>query len=320
MPRQPTVRERIREVYADLVMRREDLLREGWRPRAITDAVRNGTLIRLRRDRYALIGLDPAIAKAVRAGGRLCCMSLLRMIGVFVLDEDSFHVHVSPNAGRLPVHAESVRLHWGALASQRGRLHVVSIPDAVLQAVRCQTERAALATLDSVVHHGLMTVRELERLFEQLPARLAVLLKLVDGSAESGSETFMRLILRTLGLRFETQVQIPGVGRVDFLVEGWLIIECDSKAFHEGWERQKRDRERDIAAAMAGYVTIRPIAADIFTASDRVREQIAAIVAALRPVRHAGTRRRGVRNTGAVLRSASNLVTPAPQSARSPEL
>jgi very-short-patch-repair endonuclease len=39
------------------------------------------------------------------------------------------------------------------------------------------------------------------------------------------------------------------VGRVDFLVEGWLIIECDSKAHHEGWDKQRRDRRRDLAAA-----------------------------------------------------------------------
>lgn len=320
MADQPTVRDRIREVYASVVLQRDDLLRDGWRPRQIARAVRDGTLLRLRRDRYARADLDPQIAKAVRTGGRLCCVSLLRIIGVFVLDEEAFHVHVPPNAGRLPKRAEGVRMHWGGLASRAGRLHAVSIPDAVLQAVRCQSERAALATLDSVVHHGLMTVRELKLLFEQLPARFAVLVRLVDASAESGSETFLRLILRALGLSFETQVVIPGVGRVDFVVEGWLIIECDSRAHHEGWEQQKRDRERDMAAAMAGYVTVRPVAADIFSTPDRVREQIAAVVAALRPAGVPAARGRGVRNSGQKLRRRSADRGNGPKPASLPEL
>jgi very-short-patch-repair endonuclease len=59
-------------------------------------------------------------------------------------------------------------------------------------------------------------------------------------------------------------VWIDGVGRVDFVVEGWLVIECDSRAHHGGWEAQVADRRRDLALAALGYASIRPIAADIF--------------------------------------------------------
>ncbi|MDJ1112898.1 DUF559 domain-containing protein [Microbacterium dauci] len=83
-----------------------------------------------------------------------------------------------------------------------------------------------------------------------------------------------------MGCTFATQVVIPGVGRVDFVVDGWLIIECDSKAHHEGWDQQRRDRRRDIAAAKLGYVTIRPIAEDIMYMRDAVRSDIAEILAA----------------------------------------
>lgn len=130
----------------------------------------------------------------------------------------------------------------------------------------------------------------MEELFTLLPARVQVLLSLVDASAESGPETYMRLILRTLGVSYETQVVIPGVGRVDFVVDGWLIIECDSKEFHEGWKKQLEDRARDIAAAGIGYTTIRPIASDILFDSSVVRQRIAAILDAFRsrgPVRRA---------------------------------
>jgi len=45
---------------------------------------------------------------------------------------------------------------------------------------------------------------------------------LLDARAESGSESLMRLVLRSLGCAFEPQVTIPEVGRVDFLVEGLM--------------------------------------------------------------------------------------------------
>lgn len=77
-------------------------------------------------------------------------------------------------------------------------------------------------------------------------------------------------MLRGLGVQVEVQVQIEGVGRVDLVVDGWLIIECDSREYHEGWMTQKRDRRRDLAAAARGYTTIRPIAEDILGTPEEV--------------------------------------------------
>ena len=83
-----------------------------------------------------------------------------------------------------------------------------------------------------------------------------------------------------LGVRLDC---IEGVGRVDFVVDGWLIIECDSRAHPEGWAKQKRDRERDLAAAALGYTTIRPIAEDIFGRPGHILEQIRRALASRLP-------------------------------------
>lgn len=91
-------------------------------------------------------------------------------------------------------------------------------------------------------------------------------------------ETLLRLILRSLNCAIEVQVDIDGVGRVDFLIDGWLIIECDSRAFHSDWAAQRRDRRRDQAAAARGYVTFRPIAEDVMGAPDKVRDAIAGLL------------------------------------------
>lgn len=84
----------------------------------------------------------------------------------------------------------------------------------------------------------------------------------------------MRLILRSLGCSFEVQAPIEGVGRVDFLVEGWLIVECDSREHHSSWDEQRRDRRRDQAAASLGYATYRPIAEDSMWRPELVRAAV----------------------------------------------
>lgn len=283
MTEKKTPAERLAETYEPTVFSRAELLQSGSTGDDITRSVKAGLLLRLRRDHYAYPDIDPDIAEAVRVGGRLACLTLLQRLGVFVLKSAGLHMQLAPHMSRVrdPT-AETTVMHWSQRSLKESSRHVVSIRDAVWQSIFCQEPRAAIATLDSVLHLRLATRDQLVELFTLLPARLQMLLPLVDGSAESGPETYMRLILRTLGLKFETQVDIPGVGRVDFVVEGWLIIECDSREFHEGWDQQVKDRNRDIAAARLGYTSIRPIASDILFDSPAVRQTISEVRDAFR--------------------------------------
>ncbi|MFY9713304.1 MAG: hypothetical protein WAK00_07510 [Microbacterium sp.] len=279
-----SVRERAADLYTRRVFTRADLVGIGIRGRDITRAVRRGSMLRLRRDRYALPTTADDIAEAVRVGGRLSCVSVLTLIGVFVHVCAGLHVHVPPGTSRTrSPRSEDTTVHWSSWSGESGPLHVAPLIDVVTQAVRCQAPRAAIATLDSVLNHGLMTWDEVSSIFVALPARYMPLLALVDATAGSGPETFMRLILRGLGVPYETQVFLPGVGYVDFVVAGWLIIECDSKEFHEGWKKQVDDRRRDLAAARLGYVTIRPLAADIMREDSTVRQAVSDVIEALGP-------------------------------------
>ncbi len=155
---------------------------------------------------------------------------------------------------------------------------VVEPLDAVLDAVRCQEPRAAIATIDSSLQLGLIDADDLDELFAALPRRHRRLRRLLDPRAESGAETLLRLILRSLGCRFDCQVVIHGVGRVDFLVDGWLIVECDSEAHHGSWDAQRRDRRRDLGAAGRGLVTLRVIAEDVFWRPDEIREALGGLL------------------------------------------
>lgn len=89
----------------------------------------------------------------------------------------------------------------------------------------------------------------------------------------------MRLMAMELSRRVEPQVVIDGVGRVDLLVDGWLVIECDSRGYHNSWEQQEKDRERDLALARLGYVTIRPTAHHIMNRPDVVRDAVRGLLA-----------------------------------------
>ena len=284
MSKKKTTAERLAETYAPTVFSRAAMLQGGGTGDDITRAVKAGLLLRLRRDHYAYPDVDPDVFQAVRVGGRMACLTLLQKLGVFVLKSVGPHIQLAPHMSRIrQPEVKSTVMHWSQRTLKECPRHVVSIRDAVWQSVLCQEPRAAIATLDSVLHLRLATREQLIELFTLLPARLQALWQLVDGSAGSGPETYMRLILRTLGLQYETQVEIPGVGRVDFVVEGWLIIECDSKEFHEEWEQQVIDRSRDIAAAGLGYTTIRPIASDILFDSPGVRQKISDVVEAFGP-------------------------------------
>lgn len=260
---------------ADTRLSTADLRALGLSERGIARLVRDGVLIRVRVGSYIRADSHPHAVQALRVGGRLACVSELDQRGVFVHGgaEDSVgepsrvHVQLELNASRLGSRTDkrgALRLHWVTL--RRG-VHPssasVDLFDALVQSAACQSPRAFIASVDSALHLKLLHADDVEALFAALPRRLRRLRGLVDGRAESGTETLVRLMLRALGRRAELQVVIRGVGRVDLVVDGWLVIECDSKAFHSSWEQQREDRRRDQALAALGYVVYRPIAEDI---------------------------------------------------------
>jgi very-short-patch-repair endonuclease len=264
-------------------LRREDLRLAGLSLRQIRAAVAGGALLRPREGSYLPAGTPVDLVDACRIAGRLACVSELHRQGVFVMDATVLHVHLAATTGRVRRIGRPVRTHWGRLRrTPHPRATSVELLDALIQAVRCQQPRASIATLDSALHRGLLRPDDLDELFDALPRRYRRLRPLLDPRSESGPETLIRLMLRALGLSFEVQVTIDGVGRVDLLVEGWLIIECDSRAHHSDWASQRRDRRRDQAAAALGLSTFRPIAEDIMWRPDEVRAALSGLVTARR--------------------------------------
>lgn len=263
------------------MLRTGHLQRRGMSRRTIASAVDDGRLVRLRRGVFATTDLPDDCAEAGRSMGRLTCVSELRRRHVFVLNKpDRLHIHIPASASRLPERARHHRVHRDELRRTPDPAALsVEFLDALVHAVRCQPPRAAVASIDSALHLGLLRLDELDELFAALPRRYRRLRRLIDPRAESGPETLLRLVLRSIGCAFDVQVVINGVGRVDFVIDGWLIIECDSEGFHSSWLQQRKDRRRDLAAAAQGYATFRPIAEDIMWHPEKVRMAIVGLLA-----------------------------------------
>lgn len=275
-----------------------ELRSAGATEKALTRAVRSRELIRVRRDRYALPGTDRHILRAVRVGGRITCDTALRHYGVFGFDGAVTHIHLdraasrlrSPGVARAPFAppVDGVRTHWYPLTEPRaGSEFSVGLVDALACVLRCAEPQHAVAALDNALFLRLITERDLDTVFAAVPDRLQRLRGRIDSRSEAGQETVLRLGFEDAGMEPSIQVSIPSVGRVDLVLEDRLIVEADSMLAHDGWDRHVRDRDRDLAAARLGYMTLRPTSHRTLQRTSEVIAAAAALLAATR-----GRRRR----------------------------
>ncbi|TFC92123.1 MULTISPECIES: DUF559 domain-containing protein [Cryobacterium] len=260
--------------------------------RALRAAVETGYLVRARRGHYALPDTDMHILEAVRLGGRLACVSAVANAGIFVLDSAFAHIHLDPTASRLRAphdrfqqltsqNRDGVELHWGQLLDPRGGTEFrIGLADALVQGFRCQESSFAIASLENALHQKLLAAHAVAQVFAALPAEFQRLRPLIDSRSESGQESVLRLVFLGAGFHVEIQVEIGGVGRVDMIVEGRIVVEADSRQFHEGWEAQARDRTRDCDLAMLGYLSLRVLYRDIIHNPERVIAAVIGLLAA----------------------------------------
>lgn len=274
------------------VLSRHELVAWGATTHGLTAAVRGGFLVRPRRDRYCLPGTAHDIVRAVRVGGRLACVSALASYGVFAFDTRTTHIQLPTHASRLrrpeaPRRAladhdeDGVHLHWvhgrgEELAAGDVR---VGLADALRQSLLCQKREHAIASLDNAINQGLLEEAAVADLFSPLPQRIRTYQDHIDGRAEAGQESVLRLLVRDRGLACELQPVFVGVGRADMLVEGCLIVEADSRAHHDGWEHHVADRERDLKFAVLGFPSLRPAYNHTMYHPDLVGDAIESLVA-----------------------------------------
>lgn len=257
------------------IVHRHELLSAGMTGAQITIAVRTGTLLRVRRDHYARPGTDRHTIEAVCVGGRLACVSAANELKIFAFDAQFTHLHVDRYGSRLRApHSRFVRLadaprdgvelHWGPLLDPGdGTEYCVGARDALVQIIQCQPRNFALAALDTALHEGQINSGDVPGIFAHVPAKYRDLQSRIDARSDAGQETVLRQLILDAGLRCDIQVKIDGVGRVDLLVEGCVVVEADSNQFHKSWNDHIRDRTRDRRLAERGYPSLRVLYQDI---------------------------------------------------------
>jgi very-short-patch-repair endonuclease len=273
------------------IIHRADLRRAGMSGQDITEAVRRQDIIRVRRDHYARPSLDQHTLEAVRVGGRLACVSAAAELGLFAFDHSHTHLHLDRDASRLrsphtrfrpltELPRDGVQLHWWPLIDAAdGNEFCVGVKDALVQIIRCQEPRFALAALDLALHERRIRPRDLDEVFASVPVAHQFLRPQINARSEAGQETVVRQLILDAGLRCEIQVSIEGVGRVDLLVEDCVVVEADSQGFHKEWDQHTRDRTRDLLLAERGYLSLRVLYQHIMFEPETVVAAIRRLVA-----------------------------------------
>jgi very-short-patch-repair endonuclease len=241
---------------------RHDLL--GWASRRdLARALSLGAVVRLRRGVYASADMPEVAQRAATVGGRLTCLSALQMLGLFTPERCGLHVQIDPGASRIrgldgkprnPSLRAGLVLHWTHV-EHPGTDIAVDVEDAVRQLLRCQSREACIAVLDNALHQRVLAASTARKLIRRAPQRLRLRESDLDPSSESGIESLTRTGLRDAGLQVDSQVAVPGVGRVDLLVGGAVVVEVDGRRWHQ--DRQARDYWRDLQLARRGYAVVR---------------------------------------------------------------
>jgi very-short-patch-repair endonuclease len=128
--------------------------------------------------------------------------------------------------------------------------------DCLVQVLVCMPPDFAFAVVESALRNRLLSPPELARLRSTTTRAGARLLTHVDSLADSGTESLFRYRLLCLGILTRSQVRVPGVGRVDFLIGDRLLVEIDSETFHGSPAQRQRDLDRDAIAFGLGFLVL----------------------------------------------------------------
>lgn len=236
------------------IARGRELQKFGISRKALSRAVGAERIIRVRSGVFAVPRIPSPVITAAAHGGAVTCAAALRLRGVWVLDEDAPHVWLGRN-GRSHEHpgCQCVEHFFQGPTS----FGIVSVEIALVHTHRCGGDEAFFVSFESAWRLGLIGRAARTRIRDALPESARWLVDFARSDADSGLESLLRFRLHLHGITVESQVTIDGVGRVDFVLEGRLIIEVDGRANHASPDKRHRDLERDAVASRRGYETLR---------------------------------------------------------------
>ena len=145
----------------------------------------------------------------------------------------------------------------GLLLEPHPHRPVAALGDVLIHALRCLPFAEALVMVDCAVGRGEMTAGFLrERLPGKHNGRARQVLDWVDRGRRIHAGDPRQDVFPPGWHQRRTQVHIDGVGYVDLLLEGKLIVELDGR-HHGEWAQVKKDQRRNNVSAVRGYSVLR---------------------------------------------------------------
>ncbi|PKQ18060.1 MAG: hypothetical protein CVT68_05355 [Actinobacteria bacterium HGW-Actinobacteria-8] len=240
------------------------LARYGVTRAALNREVSIGRVTRVRRGCFALSGANSVRVAEVAWRGHATCVTAAQARGLPDLFADStIHLRIPSDrsqSGRNTTIPPGITRH----PMQKDRSGPPDIGEVLDDAAGCLPRDEQLAMIDAALHSGLILPGDLSHMRRGGTERTLWIARHADPKAESLLETIARVALVSVRLPVESQVVIGGVGRVDLLVAGRVIVELDGWEHHGTPSAFAADRRRDREAIARGYRVLR------FTYSDVV--------------------------------------------------
>jgi hypothetical protein len=221
----------------------------------IEQALRHGEIVRVCQGWVATLDASQTSILAATSRAKLAGTTSLASRGIWDATDSRIHLQHAPNA-HPPIIAPATPLqsfappkfpagevirHW---SKERHVLAAeppwrTSVIDALLLTAHTATFEHLVASIDSAIYLKLLSRAALPTLRGLLPRWARPAIELADPRAESGLESIARLRLAPLARTIEPQFVVPGIGRgggagrVDLLLDNWLVIELDGDEFHD---------------------------------------------------------------------------------------
>jgi very-short-patch-repair endonuclease len=256
------------------VARTGDLLRWGATRSQIRAAVEAGRLVHVRKGLYALPDAPRELVAALRINARLTCVSAAPHHGLWLLTAPAtLHISCIGRSGGKYVN------HQFRTVEPHPLLPVVGVVDTLIHVLQCRPAVEAAVVVESSLRRGDTVKPFLEkRLQGNRNGKARAALALVTGCGESALEVVARILFRGAGFHCETQVPIDGVGRVDFILEGFVVVEVDGDKYHSDRAARNRDRRRNNELIARGYLYLRFSYEDIMFNQDYVVDRIRVVL------------------------------------------
>jgi hypothetical protein len=229
----------------DGVTRAKYIAAAGVSDNQLKSATAAGTVSRVARGVYALPGADAQLISIRSLPAEPGCITAAHFGGLWVL-----HAPAKPHVAQ--THSRSYK---GFVC------HRSSTPptllDTVVQCLRCLPEPDGLIIAESaVVLKGLPLNALRRRLDGRNDARERRIVSGIVPQSQSLIECLARFLLRRAGFHVESQVNVPGLGHLDLMVDGRLGIETDGAEFHMDRTSFEEDRRRWNVTTRRGIPTL----------------------------------------------------------------